>query len=514
VSSPATTRGVDRTGRAVASIAAGSVFAVFTTLLGFWATPQIINALGSERFGLARALVDVFAYLGLLEFGLAGASRAALAADVASGDPSDKVAGLSLALRAHARATVWKVGGGLALIVFSPFLLRIGNVDSAEVRLAAAVLAFTMLSTPIGALQALVSAEQRDYSNNLVMGVQNVIITCSAVLFAWLRWGIPGQMAAQALGAIFTVASLVWLTLDTLNATRGSREPVNALRRQAFSKLNRANFWLILGGRLALLSDRITVGVLLGGGAVTSFHATIRLTDAVLPHVLGLGNAAWPAMADIHNRGEAGLFGKRLCEVTTTLGGLGVMVAAPILTVNRAFVDLWLGPGIFAGWALTAACCANVTLMGICSFWGWCFQSTRKIEALVPVTMVSSGANVAVSVVGTLLVGSAGPAVGTAVASSLLIVPWEMRLICRHFSVPLPSLLLAVTKPLALGLPYILACKWAASHWLVTRWDSVAFFAAASIAGWTIVAWATVFDRETRRAWRLRFKRLSARVFP
>jgi len=506
---------VDRTGRAAATVLAGSGFAIFTTLLGFWATPQILQGLGNEKFGLARALVDVFAYLGLLEFGLAGATRASLAADVASEDPSHKVAGLSLALRAHGRATLWKVAVGIVLIVLSPFLLRIGDVRSSEVRLAAAVLAFTMLSTPIGALQALVSAEQRDYSNNLVIGLQNVLVTGSAVAFAWLRWGIPGQMAAQALGAVFTCAVLVWLTRQTLKAVRRMAVPLDDQRRRdAFSKLNRANFWLILAGRLALLSDRVTVGVFLGGDAVTSFHATIRLSDAVFTHLLGVGGAAWPAMADIHNRGERELFGKRLCEVTTTICGLGIMVAAPMLTINRAFVDLWLGPGIFAGWTLTAACCVNVTLLAIVSFWGWCFQSTRQVEAIVPVTIVASVANVIVSVGGTLLIGSAGPALGTAIATSLVVVPWQMRIICRQFAISMPALLLAIAKPLVLGLPYILLCKWAALHWLVTRWDSVAFFAAATVLGWTVLAWVSVFDQETRRAWRGRAKRLLARVLP
>jgi len=422
-------------------------------------------------------------------------------------------------LRAFTRATIWKLCGGVALIVLCPYLLRVGQVDSSELKLAAAVLAFTMLSTPIGALQALLSAEQREHTNNLTAGFQNLIMTCSAVGFAWLNWGIPGQMAAQALGVIFVSVAVVWLTRETLWAARSSALMARSSalitsdeRRKAFVRLNRSTFWRMLAGRLAITSDRITVGIMLGGGAVTGFHATVRLTDAIFPHLVGIGNGAWPAMVDIHNRGDRHLFAKRLCEMTTTICGVAVAMTAPIVTINRALVEVWLGPGVFAGWILTAACCVNVTLIALVSFWEWCFQCTQKVDALIPVTVVACVANIITSVIGTWLLGVSGPALGTAISISLIVVPWDIRLISRHFGVTPPELLRAIGRPFALGIPYLIACHVVGRHWLATRWLPLAGFAMASGGLWIILGWFTIFDQETRNGWRGRIARILSRA--
>jgi O-antigen/teichoic acid export membrane protein len=503
---------IDRTKRAVAAVASGSFFALAITLLGFWATPRILHQLGSQRFGLSRAIGDLFAYLGLLEFGLSGASRALLAAEAATDDPDRQTASFALTLKAYWRATLWKLAVGVLLIALCPYLLRIGEVSPSEVIIASAIMTFAALSTPSGALMALLSAEQRDYSTNLTVGIQNIIITSLAVVFAWLRWGIPGQMVAFALGTIFLCVVLVWLTRPALRAALRFEKPERFANHEAFARLNRATFWRYLAARVATFSDRVTIGVLMGGTAVTQFHSTIRLTDAVYPHLSSLGNASWPAMVHIHNTGDHELFAKRLREVTTTICGLAVALAVPILTINKAFVDIWLGPGFFAGWLLTTACCINIALLSVINFWEWCFQCTQRVEAIIPVTVVACVANVTASVAGTLLLGSAGPALGTSLASALIVIPWEMRLVRRHFSVPLSGLFLSIAKPFGLGLPYLLLSHWLGSRWPARGWGGLGLFAGASAAGWALIAWFTVFDGDTRSAWRGRIARLLSRL--
>jgi O-antigen/teichoic acid export membrane protein len=507
-----TRRAIDRTARIIASVAAGSLFGVVTTLLGFWATPLILRAIGSERYGLGRALTDVFAYLMLLEFGLVGASRALLAAELATEDPQRKATAFAITIRAYDRATLWKVLPALALIWASPSLLHLDKVSRLELVGAGATIALTTLGTRAGALQALLSTEQRDYSVNLTIGAQNVLITLFAVAFARVHWGIPGQMAAQVLGSLFLMLTFSILTRDALRQAKSVNPSVDRETNITFSRLNRVTFWRMLAGRIALLSDRVVVGMLLGGSAVTGYHSTVRLTDAVFPHLLGVGNASWPAMVEIHNRGQSELFAKRLTEVTTTTCGLGVMFVVPVLSINNLFVKLWLGPGLFGGWVLTTAASCNVILLALVSYWEWCFQCTQKIETILPVTAIAGIVNLLLSVAGTLLLGAPGPALGTAVATAAVVIPWEVHLMQRHFGVPVRALSLAIAKPLALGFPYILLCHWLAARWLPESWSAVACFAAASAGSWAILAWWTVFDADTRRVWRNRLNRLLPRA--
>lgn len=511
MASPASER-QDRAARAIASFVSGSGFALVSIALGFWATPKIVGWLGAERYGLSRALVDLFGYLALLEFGLGGASRPVFSKEVATGNPERKAIALSIVGRAYLRTTAWKLAIAVPLVAAAPSLIRIGHVNRTELVGAGAVLLLGTLVTPVFAIQALLGAEQRDYLNNLAMGLQNFAITLTAVLFAWWHWGIPGQAGAALVGSIVFAGVLIWVGRSTIAAALHARHTAEDDAHVLLRRLNLPTFLRTIVGRLSVASDRIIVAVLLGGRAVTGFQSTLRLTDAVFPFLAGIGNAAWPGMADIHARGDMSLFRKRLLEVTTTICGLAILFTSPVLVINEAFVNLWMGHGLFGGWVLTLIACGNVLLLALTNYWDWCFGSTTNIRAIVPLTIVSGTVNLAVSVLGTYWLGPMGPALGTVVAMGVVVVPWEAYLLNQQFETPLTGLALAVIRPLMLGAVYVLLCRFLTRGLLVERWDRLILIGAATAGGWGAIAWWTVFDSAARQLWRGRLARLVGRL--
>ena len=109
----------------------GSGFAIATTILGFWATPRIVAWIGVERYGLSRALIDLFGYLTLFELGLAGASRPVLSREIAGGDPGRKAIGFAIVSQAYWRATRWKMAATLPLARWRLYFVRIQTGISA-----------------------------------------------------------------------------------------------------------------------------------------------------------------------------------------------------------------------------------------------------------------------------------------------------------------------------------------------------------------------------------------------
>jgi O-antigen/teichoic acid export membrane protein len=504
----------DRAARALASFTSGSGFVLVATILGFWATPKIVGWIGLERFGLSRALIDLFAYLSLVEFGLAGASRPVLSREIATGDPERKAIGFAIVGKAYLRATFWKALIAVPLAAAAPFLIRIGHVSRNEIFLASTSLVLVTLLTPIAATQALLGSEQRDYVTNFGMGVQNIIITLAAVLLASRHLGVPGQTAAQLTGVLVMALGLTWITRRTLSAAVRARPSAKDDAHRLLRSLNMPTFLRTLVGRVSLMSDRVIVAIIVGGSAVTRFQSTLRLCDAISPHLLGVGNATWPGMADMHARGEIELFRARLLEVTTTICGLAILFASPVLIVNEAFVRLWMGPGVFGGWMLTLVGCGNLVLTAIVNYWDWCFNSTSNIKAIVPLTLVSGAVNIVVSVAATHWLGPVGPALGTLAAMGLVVAPWEARLLSEQFGVPLRKLTAAVARPLVLGVAYVLICRVATRSVVSNHWLVVAVTAMGTAVGWALVAWWTVFDPMTRRTWRGRVVRMLGHLRP
>src|SRR5260370_40850971 len=75
-----------RTVRSAWSLGAGLALTGVTTLTGFLCTPVLLKWLGTERFGVYRTLVDILAYLTLLDLGFGAALSASLATAQGRGD--------------------------------------------------------------------------------------------------------------------------------------------------------------------------------------------------------------------------------------------------------------------------------------------------------------------------------------------------------------------------------------------------------------------------------------------
>jgi len=70
---------VTRTKRSAWTLAAGATFSVASALTAVIASPYLLRWLGADQFGAYRTLIDWFAVIAFLDFGVGGALMAALA---------------------------------------------------------------------------------------------------------------------------------------------------------------------------------------------------------------------------------------------------------------------------------------------------------------------------------------------------------------------------------------------------------------------------------------------------
>ena len=456
-----------RSRRSALTYTTGLLYTVITLVVGIVALPFLLGWLGEERYGAFRATVDWFGYVALLELGLSGALRPIIARQWGRNDLQQVTNAVAAGIRAFAYVAAPMIVAGLLLVGFLTFLVPVDVATQLDLRRGGLVMLAGLLLVPLTPFREFADARQAGYRINVLLLVQSLLITGTALLLAWRGWGVTGQIVATVLGSLVFFGSLALYgarRLPGVWARVFDRDSVQDAWRDLWH-LNTPTLVRQIAGRLSILSGRIIVAALLGPALVVPLYVTQRLGELLQAQVTAISSATWAALAELHAQGRRDVFNERVIELTELVAVLALAALVPIVAYNEHFVARWVGINRYGGDAVIAVASANAFLIGIVTLWDWCFGGTGKVAALVPVTVVATVINVGLSLALTPALGVVGPLLGTLVAMTLTTVWYVPVLLRRHFGTSLRRLATAVAVPLGWAVPYAGLSLWfAASH--------------------------------------------------
>jgi O-antigen/teichoic acid export membrane protein len=495
---------MSRTRNSVWNWAGGLAYTLVVAAASLLATPLLLRWLGPERLGAYRALTDWIGYLTFFELGLGGALMAAFANRIGQGNRAAVMGMLTAGLRAYCRVTLAQLAGGMILVVALPHVISLDHLSQGELRAAGAIALLPVVFTPLLVFRVLVEACQHGYINWLLLTVQVLVMTGLSLLAAHRGGGLIGQSMAFAVAQILILLALAW---GGARVYRGVWRAVPAQAdRHALWGLSWPTFVHGVTDRIGLVSDNIVIAWILGPAAVVPFFLTQQLVALVQFQLRGLGQATWAGLAELYARGDEVRLRTRLVELTGVVSGLSLAALAPIGAYNRFFVHLWVGRDAYAGEAVTGLACFNVFLWAVYTLWGWVLLGTGHIKQWVPFAILATLVNVVVSVLGTAVLGLAGPLVGTT-AGLVLITSWALpRVLHNTFRIPPWTLWRAALPPLRWGLPLVVILRVVAGYHRPSGWPelcaAVGLGAAAGLALW----WRLSLGSEERLAWWARLR--------
>jgi O-antigen/teichoic acid export membrane protein len=480
------------------------------------AVPFILLWLGEERYGAFRAVVDWYAYLALLELGLAGALLPLLAR--AFGRRADQGLSSTLAagIRAYARQTMLMVAAGLLLMLAVRHLVPVSEGNAADLTRAAFVLVLGLLVTPLLPFRLVAEARQEGYRVNLLLLLQTLLMVALALLLAYSGWGITGQTVALVAGGAFLFGALAVreLARDRGILTASLRRVKDTPAWRELWQLNWPTLIRQLCGSAALLSDRIIVAAFLGPAMVVPLFVTQRLADLARGQLQSFSVASWAGLAELHAQREAATFNRRIVELTSIVFAVGLAVLVPIVAYNHHFVPLWVGGERYAGELVTLVAGANALLLSAITLWDWAFGGTGQVARLVPVSIVSTVINLGLSLTLTPRLGVVGPLLGTLCATTVTSLWYVPVLLRRTFGISLRALLRAVALPVLWGIPFALAVWWLAHRTPSIGWAQLAAEMCAAAAVFLGLWWLVMLTPEERRVNRARLQSVLQRPNP
>ncbi len=478
-----------------------------TVLIAFISTPLLLRWLGPERFGAVRAAGDWFGHLTLLELGLGGALPPLLAMALGRGEREHARRLLGAGIRLFGVVALAALAAGVVIALTSARLVPVGASLRQDLMLACAIGLVPPLLYPLVPYAALAEAEQRGYVVQAFTLAQSLVTTALALTLAWAGWGITGQFVALGAGVALFRIGLAGVGASRLpGALAAAAASPDAEVRAAIRRLNLPTFLVNLSGRLGLYTDNIIVALLLGPTQVVPLFLTQRLAGLAGGQLLGLGNASWAALAELHAMGRRDVFVARLLELTRLVAGLAVAVLVPIAAYNHHFVVRWVGQASFGGDAVTLLACVNAYLLALISLWGWCFGGTGQMPLLAPLAVAGAALNIAASIAATRMLGLAGPLVGTLIgigATSTWYLPILLR---RHFGVPLGELVRSALVPLVWGLPAGAALHWLARGHTPAGWTGLLGEMALAAAMLLVFWWSLALSAAERESFAARVR--------
>lgn len=197
----------------------------------------------------------------------------------------------------------------------------------------------------------------RSFQHSLVAGVAiivadliNIAITVILLLAGAGLYSIAyGLIARSAVAAIFLLAYLFHFCRKRLGLTLTfSWQEARVLFSDSWN-----SFWSAIAMRLQTQSNAFFVAVIVSPQAAALYGLTVRAHETVFA-LLGQVNAALaPSMAHLVGSGNLSRFKQLLPRMLPAVALFVAVSMAITLSVNRLFVSLWVGPGVFAGQAVS-----------------------------------------------------------------------------------------------------------------------------------------------------------------
>ncbi len=400
--------------RFIRGVATGYAVKLSTAALGLLVTPFLLSHLGDRDFAVYVLLTSLVPWLALMDFGFVPALRIHLARELGKASPRPERP-LAIAWYGQWLVIVLILIAGLWGARHVTNFFGIGNTHSMLfIQLLTIAFAISKLSDVFGAV---LTAHQRVDLNQAGRAVQASVRAGLIVAALSLGGELPSLGAAWVASAII---GGVWLVLRSWPLVPRRTFSPTALESTSLIAMSSSGIWLSIGAAAGLLivgADRAIVGRLVSLEVVASFSITASLyvlAETLLNHFV---DAARPMLAAARGQGDiarAAVIYDALRKTTRTLGWIAALA---ILTLNQAFVTVWVGPGQYGGFLLDAAFALNLVVQTALIPHRAALSAALIIRPTTFSRMAEGGLNLMLSIVLVFPLRSAGVAFATAIAA-------------------------------------------------------------------------------------------------
>ena len=441
------------------------VYAV-TIVSGLLLTPIIVDALGTEQYGMWAVIGSVVAFIGLLDVGIAPSVIRFSAEQRGRKRPEETSALASTAF-------------GLYLVIFAvalvitvvlawalPVLIEIPDeyVDATQLALVLVLLGFA-IRFPLGVFTSLLAGQQRyDVLNGAGVLSSLLYLGLVATLLLWRGGDVVTLAVVTLVVTLFrVVVPLFWVRRE-LPLLR--LRPSLATRAQARTLLSFSgrNFLINVASKVVFSTDVIVVGIVLGSLAAGLYGIPAKLFALAFGIGMAVTTLLFPLLSELE--GADDLERQRDYLFAGLRMGLAVvlLVSVPLAVLPDRFLEAWLPDGDFGESVAVLAILMVALVFAQPGYMLTQFLVARGRHGSIALVRIAAvTVNLILSIVLASLVGIWGVALATLLTEAVAAAVVTPLLVRRETGVGLAPLARAWLRPIVLAaiaaLPTLVAAR-------------------------------------------------------
>jgi O-antigen/teichoic acid export membrane protein len=311
---------------------------------GLVVTPILLDAIGTEAFGIWAFIGGITIYLAVLDFGLGPSVVRFTAEGHGRGDPDEINRVASVALVLYAAIGAVTLAAGAVLAWFVPLLIETPADLVSEARLATFLVVISLaVKFPLGLFYNLLGGRHRFDLQNLGNFVATVLY---AVLVALLIPRGGGLVLLGLLTILVTVLRLglplVWLRSE-LPELRLGRAYVTRERMRELVSVSWSNFLVHVASKVVFSTDVVVVGIVLGAHEAAIYAIASRLFQLAFGLASVVTSLLYPAFAEYEGSGEKERQRRLLLAGLRGGSAAALVLALPLLIIPENLVTAWVG---------------------------------------------------------------------------------------------------------------------------------------------------------------------------
>jgi O-antigen/teichoic acid export membrane protein len=431
----------------------------FAILLSFFLSPFVVRHLGNGAYGVWVLIVSMTGYLGLLDMGVRGAVTRYVAKFHTQADHKQANETASSAMMIFSLAGLFAIAISAGLGSAALNRLQIPESFHAQARsvllIAGVTVAFSLVGGVYGGI--LVALQRFDLVN--VIEVTTSGLRALATVIVLRRGGGITALALVQLGAGFLSGAANAILVAKFYPELRIR-PSNANRehlRMIFS-FSVYSFFLQVFSYLILYTDSLVIAAFLPVSFVTFFAIAGNLVTYARGLTRGISSTVTPLASRLEAAGDFSGLRRTALSSASYSTALMLPIGITFLLRGSSFIRLWMGSEYaeLSGGVLWILSWMAIFSAGPAMGWA-VVQGIGKHKPLVPVYLLESLVNLAMSIILVRKMGIFGVAWGTTIPNLLVCLifwPWYMR---RTLQIPIRQYVaMTWVRPILAMIPFAL----------------------------------------------------------
>lgn len=480
-------------------------------ILSFVLGPIIINGLGKELYGIWGMIGQVAGYFSLTDLRPAGTMKFLLSIKQHSLDIDEKKRLIGTTLFLWVASVPFVALTGYLVILFFPRLVNvITYTEAIQVVLIisiSGVVVDRLLAIPSNVLRAQ-NLEYKGMGISAIMVLFNGFISAFAVLQGW---GIIGLAWAAFLGIVISNAVRIGVARRAIPWI-GVKWPIKD-ETKIFVK---TSVWLTFSAISHLLltsTDVLLIGLFLEPAASSIYLTTSLVLRSLTEPLSTFFSSANAGIAGLCGSGEWQRVETLRREMYMLAIGFMTILGTGVISLNRAFLELWVGSDFFGGQLLNILLVIGFLLVVLVRIDTPIVSAALLIKEQAWVIFLGGVLSVLIGILTMPQIGVSGMALGIIAGQGILFI-FNWNLLRKRLVMHTVDYVRDIGRSLMIGVLLLTAAEIISSFIIPSTWLEFILWSGMVGIVAAIVVWFASFSRQARQTVSDRFTSSIKRFLP